>query len=513
MDDQIAEAHLLYNQDPGFLFSETEEPIEPEHVDGMVDEIADAGIDVFFINSNMWCTNHPSEAWEPWWEGYQTWAEHHPPLDTNGMAKTLHWHHPRHPKRYQMIEQMERLAANGCDYLQRGLERCLERGVKPGVSIRMNDQHLNGWPESPYFSEFYRNHPELRFETGELTGLAGLNYEYEPVRNHFLALIEEIAEDYPTAVLELDFLRHPPFVPDGRSAPGASTMTDFLRSVADICRHNSVSLMPRVPATPGGARELGLDISEWTEADLIDGIIVGTALRVDWQIPVGIVRSAVGDLPLFISIDKVADDPPGLPWRLLPDNESLLRGVAGTYAEQDIDGLYFFNFFGPREEPVNPTEPSFHEVDRLRSPERLRGTEKIYLLTSGENLDARSHSPVQLPLRLDSGLPRSLRFTILSESTAMNYRLLIVFDRQIDPGALTIRVNEQPVGDAKQQMEYDRPGHRGGSSGTAPAVAFQVPADAIHGGENRITLQKNGNSEAMVILVELHVEQPEETTG
>ena len=167
---------LWYNQDPGTLFSETSEPLTPEHVDVMVDEVADAEVDVFLVNVNMWRTNYPSEVWETWWDGFDEWAAANPPLETDAMARTLHWHHPRHPKRHRMIEQMQRLAEQGCDYLERSVQRCRDRGVSPAVSIRTNDTH-DSEPDSQYFSDFYRNHPELWLSSSRVTGTGGLDYD------------------------------------------------------------------------------------------------------------------------------------------------------------------------------------------------------------------------------------------------------------------------------------------------------------------------------------------------
>ena len=47
---------VIYNQDAVDLFMEVsarKEAITPEHVDHMVDEVADGGADVFLVNPNM----------------------------------------------------------------------------------------------------------------------------------------------------------------------------------------------------------------------------------------------------------------------------------------------------------------------------------------------------------------------------------------------------------------------------------------------------------------------------
>lgn len=531
MDDPAADDRTLwYNQDPGMLFSETEEPIRPEHVDGMVDEVADAGVDGLLVNTNMWRTNYPSDVWQPWWDGYEEWAAENPPLETPGTAKTLHWHHPRHPKRHRMIRQMRRLAERDCDYLERALARCRERGVTPGVSIRVNDQHDTD-PDSPYFSDFYREHPELRLETDQHEGIAGLDYARERVREHFLALIEETVVDYDVGALELDFLRHPPFFDDARrdgpadldddarreepadldddARSNASIMTDFLARVAEWCDREGVDLVPRVPATPANAAGRGLDVAAWADAGLIDGLTVGTALRADWQVPVGTWRDAVGETPLHVSVDKIADDPPGLPPRLIPADGDLLRGVGSAYAATDADGLYVFNFFGPREEPLDPQEPLFSELPALKRDDRLRGTAKTYLATSSGSLDGRSHSPVQVPLALDPGVPRSVALSVLEEPPGATFALHAVLKRTLSSGDLWLQANHDPVGTPERVTGYERAGYRGRPGRSVLQAVFDVPRESLVAGENRFAFRSRAPEPVTLYGVELHVEAPD----
>jgi hypothetical protein len=50
---------------------------------------------------------------------------------------------------------MKHLADRGCDYLERALRRCREKGIGAGVSIRMNDTHNTPWPDDPVHGDFY----------------------------------------------------------------------------------------------------------------------------------------------------------------------------------------------------------------------------------------------------------------------------------------------------------------------------------------------------------------------
>ena len=58
------EFKVLYNEDDTAIFHATETSVKPEHVDTMVDEVADGGADVMLICPNSQTVNYPSKVWE-----------------------------------------------------------------------------------------------------------------------------------------------------------------------------------------------------------------------------------------------------------------------------------------------------------------------------------------------------------------------------------------------------------------------------------------------------------------
>lgn len=500
---------LLYNQDPGALFSHTEEPIDPAHVDEMVDELAAGGVDILLLNVNMWRTNYPSDVWETWWDGWRDWAESNPPIESEEVTNVQHWHHHRHPSRHWMIEQMERLASQGCDYLRRTIDHCRSRSVTPGVSIRMNDQHDLGFPESQYFSSFYRSNPDLRLETDRSSGLAGLNYEYDAVRDHFIALIEEVVSDYDPAVIELDFLRHVPFFDEVEDS-SRGVMTDFVGRVSERCDTSSVDVLARVPATPGAALELGFDVETWSDRDLVDGLIVGPQpCYADWQVPVDRFRERLDECPLYVSIDKWSDSPPDLPRRLIPSEEELLLGIGGAYAPLDVDGLYFFNFFGPRVEEISPEEPRFDLLDRLDRDSELRGNTKRYVATVG--VHDRTVSPTQVPFTVAPGESRTLSMALLDEPPGTTFRVQTLLGRTVSTDDLRMRLNGTPLGRPDSISEHVRSEYRLESGGSVPTAVYELLTDRFVPGTNRFVIRNDGADSLTVDGLEIRVEAPDES--
>ena len=63
----------VYNQDDSVLFR-SDEPIEPEDVDRMVDKVVDGGADLFLACCNNHKTNYQSQAWEPICDEYRKYG-------------------------------------------------------------------------------------------------------------------------------------------------------------------------------------------------------------------------------------------------------------------------------------------------------------------------------------------------------------------------------------------------------------------------------------------------------
>ena len=499
-----ADRALLYNQDPGVTFSETTAPMAPRHVDQMVDEVADAGVDVLFVNVNMWCTNYPSDVWEPWWVGFDDWRAANPPVDTPDMNAQLHWSDPRHPKRFHMIEQMRRLADGGCDYLERALGRCRERGVAAGVSIRMNDLHDTDL-DSPYFSDWYRDHSDLRLPTNRASGVARLDWSRSATRDHFFALIDEVLSDYRPDVLELDFMRHPPvFAPDV-ARESAPIMTEFVARVADRCRGADAALVPRVPPALAIAARYGLDVPTWADHDLIDAVTIATRMRIDWQLPLDRWQTALGDLPLFASLDKWTDDPPGLPKRELSAHDDLLAGVGAAYAETAADGLYFFNFFGPRERPDEPSDPRFETLPMLADDECLSGMPKRILTTITDG--SRDHAPAQLPETIPGGIATEFTLSLMAEPEDALVELRPVTATPVEPDAIECDLNDRPVAGPFSAASVHRPAYRDRDpAATAHHLVIPVAPRTIRPGQNHVAIRNRGSEPITLIGLEVHVD-------
>lgn len=486
----LKDCRVIYNQDCTNLFATTKEPVTPAHVDRMVDEVADGGAQVLLINPNAQRVCYPSRVWQTFWDGYAPGRrEFFGPVPDAEV-----------PAREAWVAQMKHLAENGCDYLARSLARCRRKGIRPGITIRMNDMHDAPTPGTHLFNRFYLDHPELWLNNPARCGWGarGFNYEQAAVRAHFLSLIDELAEHYNFDVLELDFLRFQCYFPRGDFARHAAIMTGFIRDVR--ARLNAtgktIALTARVAATPAGAYEFGFDVAAWAKERLVDGIAAGAFLNTQWAIPVDEFRNRVGNhVAIFACTDYPADRRADLPLRTLPTEPCLIRGFAAGHRAAGADGVEFFNFFCARETAweSTPQEPSFATLRELHDLDTLCRLPKTYTITSGWPLE--TDGPTQVPVPIEPNHTRLFLLLLAAEpdSAQVEVDILLSGDKMPQAQELWIDLNQVPAG-----CTSVRP-FPGTTAGMVQAV-FAIPAAALRNGRNFLAVRNEGETLTVISL-------------
>jgi hypothetical protein len=489
------EWRVIYNQDCTNLFAFIREPLTAEHVDRMVDEVVDSGVDLMLINPNAQRVSYPSRVWPAFWDGFvpgdRTFFKGIPEDQVEGR---MHW-----------ISQTRHLAKSGCDYLARSLERCRRRGIAPGISIRMNDMHDVPWPGSHLFSPFYKAHPEWRLKNSPAShwGGTGLDFVHAPVREHYLALIREWCRDYSFDVLELDFLRFQCYFPDGQGRQHAPILTEFLREVrralAATGRH--IALIPRVATTPDSAWDLGMDVATWAREGLIDGLTFGAFFTMAWNRPIDAFRETVGpDVALYPSSEAFVDSRHGMPRRNLPTDPAWIRGFAAASLAGGADGIYLFNFFVPRD--MKLAEPvCFDVLTSVRSISSLRGLSKKYTLSTTVSVTA-TDGPMQLPVDLQNQQERSFNMALAAEPSGVTatVHLFVQGPSERVAGGMMITVNQVLLDAPREGVA-----HPVGTDGKVVCLELVYPLDVeiVRDGWNRFDVRNEG---AGVTVIGLDVE-------
>jgi len=114
-----------------------------------------------------------------------------------------------------VAEILGEYARKGIDPLTVVATKAHDVGLQIHASIRMNPDYspdwIGAWLPNTYNDTFYFGHDLLRIRNRDGSRGGHLSYAYEEMQKRKLLLAEELLA-YPVDGVNLDFLRHPPFV-------------------------------------------------------------------------------------------------------------------------------------------------------------------------------------------------------------------------------------------------------------------------------------------------------------
>jgi len=172
----------------------------------------------------------------------------------------------------------ELLRKEGTDSLDVHVECAHERGVKLVGEMRMGDTHQ---PEldlaNPLVPQFAVDHPEYVIKRADGITPVALDYGFEEVREHRLAILREIVEDHDADGLSLNFMRWGKYFDRDFGREKTPIMTEFvgrihamLNEVADARGKDHLILGVRALSTIDESLGAGLDVAAWMKRGYLD---------------------------------------------------------------------------------------------------------------------------------------------------------------------------------------------------------------------------------------------------
>ena len=242
------------------------------------------------------------------------------------------------------------------------LARSREKGIRPWLSVRMNDCHC---PDVPAVwirgSEFYEA-DEKGWKIGEAYGYQRHCYDYanEEFSRRMLAYLEEQVTRYDADGLELDFSREWYCFNLAKTPDPAPIMTAFVRRVKEAVTRaekkwgHPILLHARFMRDIEGNRALGFDAEAWIREGLIDSLSVAPRWATnDSHMPVKAWRERFPDFPIYAGVTD-------LTILKFTDYETA-AGYAASYLAQGADKIYLYNFFNNPDHP-NPAYAKMHRT-------------------------------------------------------------------------------------------------------------------------------------------------------
>lgn len=326
----------------------------------------------------------------------------------------------------------------GVDIAQRIVEESHRRKLEVFWEHRLNGADREADVNTPARHPLKDAHPDWLLE-GSWWKPGLWNFAIPQVRNYKVAALREVAERYNLDGINLDFGRHPPFLPTGQQWEHREALTDFVRQVRlmlqDVAerRGRPFLLSVRVADTVPGCHFDGMDVETWVRHKLVDMILIGTR---SIQVDLTGFRQVVGDrhVKLYPCIDQ-HHSPDG--YHAVPSPE-FLRGVAANWWLQGADGIATFNFWNELPESgklIGSSGPLIngHSVHALAcqeigDPDKLASLDKWFVVSrrygggfydrQGNRWDDYTNLNHQAPLPLPLGTDPSWVEVFLADDIA-----------------------------------------------------------------------------------------------
>jgi len=238
------------------------------------------------------------------------------------------------------------------------LERCMEVGLHPWLSVRMNDSHCPDEKTCFLRSDFFYEANQKGWTVGEEYGYFRYcwNYAVPEVREKMLAYIDEQVTRYDVYGIELDFMREMVCFDYFHDNGCVETMNAFMRAVRKIVNKagerwgHPIKILARLMRDIEQNRVFGFDGITWAKEGLIDILSISPRWRsCDSDMPVSDWRRLLPDnVELVAGIETLMLHPGG---GSHADHETV-RGYAAAFLSEGADGIYLYNYFS------NPFKPN-----------------------------------------------------------------------------------------------------------------------------------------------------------
>lgn len=366
-----------------------DKPINKEHVQSFVYDIADTDVDTF--------TCCPTMLRQPLWpsEVMPHWKNETPLLKEPELCHD--WTYFEY-----VYYRLRRYILAGGDPVGDTVEAAKECGKKIFFSYRMNDVHMfTENPDSLHIDSFWKMHPEYRIGHFEKEpalvsrDVAEMMQDYlkPEIYNHYLSVLEELTRMYDIDGLEFDFMRSPCFFSPDRMEEGISVMTAFVRDVRKMLdrygkeRGKRLELSARLPDSPEKAIAAGLDFITWSRDCLIDFINVNSSFFSSTNLAIEEYKrlapnvSVLAELQFALANGKKIGN-----YQIRKVTKEQYRTFAHSFLERGADGISLYNFTfyrhhhfnDPRRGMLPGTEPPFDVLKGITDIMKLKHAAKHF---------------------------------------------------------------------------------------------------------------------------------------
>ncbi len=237
------------------------------------------------------------------------------------------------------------------------IDHCNKIGIRPWLSVRMNDHHAWNAQVSFLRSDFYYEAKQNGWLLGEKYRSSRNDFDYgvPAVREKMLAYIKEQLTAFDVYGIELDFMREPKCVRFYDDPHACDHLNEFMaqtKKIVDECAKlhgHPIKVAVRMPRDMELCRILGFDVQHWAQNGLVDVVIPSSHWQgVDTGMPIAAWCEALSPY----GVDVYACMEMNLPNKLYADLE-VAKAHTAQYYPQGSKRTYVYNLYHPYLDYIN----------------------------------------------------------------------------------------------------------------------------------------------------------------
>ena len=339
--------------------------------------------------------------------------------------------------------------------------KCREVGLRPWISLRMNDCHSPDEAASPLRGELFYTAEANGWTIGGEYGYYRhcFNYAVPEIRQLMLDYTREQLLRYDVYGLELDFMREI-YCFDYKNADTGeivAIMNQYMRDTAAIVKKaaekwgHEIRLSVRLMRDIDQCYAYGFDPLTWCEEGLVDAITVTPRFSSnDSAMPIAEWKARCPSAEIWAGIETLVNTQA----KGCCADAEVARGYGAQYLTAGADGLYLFNYMtappgiGAREKEVYDTCGSLAEI--LKHPRRHVVTYQDTCPDGWEPYDP-------LPLKVKAGTAATLPVETGCIPDGAGVTVLLGFSQELaEEAAVTVTIKETPLTPEGRSEVYGR---------------------------------------------------------
>ncbi|MBR0510790.1 MAG: hypothetical protein IJJ85_11795 [Clostridia bacterium] len=495
---------LLINADDshwwGFWNSLAEEgKFDEESLNAYVMNYADSGVTDLLFNVFCQTSDTPSDVMTFRGDLYGETEQNGNPVDY-GNYRGLHAFYNEH----------------NVDIFAVWIEKCRETGIRPWLTLRMNDCHDPDESTSQLRGDLFYKAEANGWTVGDEYGYYRhcFNYAVPEIRQLMLDYTKEQLLRYDVDALELDFMREiycfDYLHTDNDTIVGI--MNDYMRETAKIVQEaekkwgHDIELSVRLMRDLDQCKAYGFDPLTWCKEGLVDSITVTPRFSSnDSAMPIADWKARCPEIEIYAGVETLVNTNA----KGCCASAEVVRGYGAQYLTAGADGLYLFNYMtsppgvGEREKEVYDTCGSLTEI--LKHSRR-------HVVTYQDTVPAGWEPYRPLPMKLKSGCTAALAVETGVIPKGSEVSVYLGLSKEVADGKLTLSVSGRETEYKGRDMVYGRAESGGedvelGYCEAGDAFVYKFTLSDAENLPNLLTLEiSNGDRACNLVYAEIKVE-------